>query len=222
MSGTLPLRVAIHNDYRLIVAGLASLLSDYPDQVEVVELTASVHPAQTVDLTLYDSFGTPDSVRANVAQLVGNPDAGRVVVYSWDTTQTRIDGALDAGAAGYLSKSLDADDLVTGLVAVADGKTVVRLGNAVPEEDAADRFVANWPGRQAGLTPREAELLALITSGLRNEQVAQRLGISINSVKTHIRHAYAKIGVDSRSQAVRWGMEHGLLAQTFREEDLAQ
>ena len=66
-----------------------------------------------------------------------------------------------------------------------------------------------WPGREWGLTEREAEVLALITQGLSNQEIAERSYLSINSVKTYIRTAYRKIGVTRRSQAVVWGMKHG-------------
>ena len=67
----------------------------------------------------------------------------------------------------------------------------------------------NWPGRSFGLTQRESEVLALITQGLTNQEIADRAYISINSVKTYVRTAYRKIGVTRRSQAVSWGMQHG-------------
>jgi DNA-binding NarL/FixJ family response regulator len=68
----------------------------------------------------------------------------------------------------------------------------------------------SYAGEAAGLSPREAEVLRLITSGLPNPAIADRLSVSINSVKTYIRAAYRKIDVTSRSQAVAWAMRHGL------------
>ncbi len=62
----------------------------------------------------------------------------------------------------------------------------------------------DWPGREAGLSPREAEILALITQGLSNQEIADRAYLSINSVKTYIRSAYRKIGVTRRTQAAVW------------------
>lgn len=74
----------------------------------------------------------------------------------------------------------------------------------------------DWPRRDVGLSPREAEVLALITQGLTNLEIAERSYVSINSVKTYIRAAYRKIGVTSRSQAVRWGMQHGFEPDALR------
>ena len=70
-------------------------------------------------------------------------------------------------------------------------------------------MAGDWPGREFGLTAREAEIIALITQGLTNQEIAERSYLSINSVKTYIRTAYRKMGVASRSQAVLWGVRHG-------------
>ena len=73
----------------------------------------------------------------------------------------------------------------------------------------------------AGLTPREAEILALITQGLSNQEIAARAFLSINSVKTYIRTAYRKINVASRSQAVLWGVDNGFKPDKLRTIDPA-
>ena len=88
-----------------------------------------------------------------------------------------------------------------------------RRGRATPS--------GNWPGRAEGLTPRESEVLALITQGLSNLEIVHRSGLSINSIKSYIRTAYRKIGVTSRSQAVLWGVEHGMRPDRVRETDPA-
>lgn len=67
-----------------------------------------------------------------------------------------------------------------------------------------------WPGREEGLTPREAEVIALVTSGLSNNEIADRTHLSINSVESYIRSAYRTMGVTSRSKAVLWGIDHGM------------
>ena len=74
----------------------------------------------------------------------------------------------------------------------------------------------DWPGTDVGLSPREAEIIALITQGLSNQEIADRAFLSINSVKTYIRTAYRKMGVQRRSQAVLWGVQHGFQPDTLR------
>ena len=73
-----------------------------------------------------------------------------------------------------------------------------------------------WPGKEHGLTVRESEIVALITQGLSNQEIAERSYLSINSVKTYIRTAYRKMGVERRSQAVLWGIRHGFEPDTVR------
>ena len=68
----------------------------------------------------------------------------------------------------------------------------------------------DWPGRRTGLSAREAEVIALITQGFTNDEIARNCYLSINSVKSYIRSAYRKMGVERRSQAVLWGVQHGM------------
>lgn len=87
------------------------------------------------------------------------------------------------------------------------------------ESDGSERATCGggqWPGREAKLSARESEVLSLITQGYTNNDIATRSYLSINSVKSYIRSAYRKIGVERRSQAVRWGMENGMLPDTSR------
>ena len=79
----------------------------------------------------------------------------------------------------------------------------------------------DWPGRAVGLSPREAEIIALITQGLSNQDVAERAFLSVNTVKTYIRSAYRKIGVANRPQAVIWGMSNGFEPDSLRTIDPA-
>ena len=85
--------------------------------------------------------------------------------------------------------------------------------------DTSEGGAGDWPGREAGLTPREAEIIALITQGLSNREIADRAFLSINSVKSYIRTAYRKINVTRRSQAVLWGVENGFKPDMLRTVD---
>ena len=79
----------------------------------------------------------------------------------------------------------------------------------------------DWPGRDAGLSPREAEVIALITQGLSNQEIADRAFLAINTVKTYIRSAYRKIGVERRTQALLWAVDNGFKPDTLRTIDPA-
>ena len=203
-----PIRIAIVNDYELVVAGLAAALAPFADAVDVVELEVQSPVVYDVDVVLYDTFGQPQGDVAELDKLVADSDA-RVVVFSWNVQPELVARTIAHGAAGYLSKGLSAGELVEAIQKVHAGEVVVP-----PGVDATDVLPATeWPGHDAGLSAREAEVLALITQGYSNREIAERSYLSINSVKTYIRAAYRKIGVTRRSQAVVWGLTHGFALQ---------
>ena len=199
-----PIRLAIVNDYDIVVAGVAGMLAGYPDRVTVVELDVAVPVVSDVDVILYDTFGQVQGDGVDLEDLVHGGSA-RVVIFSWNIQPDLVERAISRGASGYLSKGLTAEEVVRGIEAVHAGEIVLpRKDEAAPEDG-----VGGWPGRDHGLSAREAEVLALITQGLSNQEIADRSYLSINSVKTYVRTAYRKIGVTRRSQAVAWGMRHG-------------
>ena len=200
-----PVRVAIMDDYEVVVAGLHSMLAPFADRVQVVELVSQLPVASRVDVVLYDAFSR-ERVVGPVEDMLRDTDA-KVVVYSWHAGSDLVEEALRKGVSGWLSKSLSADDLVSSLERVCQGEVVVS------EDPGPDAPLAEgaWPGKEHGLSPREAEVLALIAQGLSNQEIADRAYISINSVKTYIRTAYRKIGVERRTQAVLWATGHGFL-----------
>jgi DNA-binding NarL/FixJ family response regulator len=163
---------------------------------------------------LYDSFAQPESDRGEIAELVANPGAGAVVVYTWNLHPELVERARSQGARGYLSKALPARDLVVALESVHDGEIVI----SEPERRVRAVNGSDWPGREEGLTDRESEVLALITQGMSNAEVADLTYLSPNTIKTYIRSIYRKINVESRTQAVLWGVEHGFKPDQRRIE----
>jgi DNA-binding NarL/FixJ family response regulator len=211
-----PIRLAIVNDYEIVVEGVAAVLAPYRDRIEVVELDSRMPVISDIDVLLYDTFGQVQGDTVDLDQLIyGNANA-RVVIFSWNVQRDLIERALARGAAGYLSKSISAEDLVKGIEAVHAGEVV-----SIPVEDGAEGGQLNpvWPGVDHGLSAREAEVVALITQGLSNQEIADRCYLSINSVKTYVRTAYRKMGVSRRSQAVLWGIAHGLSPDRSRTID---
>ena len=196
-----PVRVAVLNDYELVVAGVASMLQPFADRVAVVELEVRSPVTGDVDVVLYDTFGQAQGDGIDVRTLV--PEGVKVVVYSWNADDGMVDSATRAGVHGYVRKGATAEELVEVIEQVHAGKTVVRVSGDGRED------VGRWPGQTEGLTAREAEILALICQGLSNEEIGRRAFLGINTIKTHIRHLYRKIGATSRSQAVIWGMQRG-------------
>ncbi len=206
-----PIRVALVNDYEVVVAGLLHMFANYSDRVEVVKLVANREVRERVDIALYDSFGQTSSESLAIEHVLRNPLVRRTVIYTWNFQLARIEHATQVGASGYLSKTLPARELVDALEQVHAGKLVIS-----PAPKSATPTGGNWPGREEGLSYREGEVIALITQGLSNAEIASTMYLSPNSVKSYIRSAYRKIGVARRSQAVSWGMRHGFAADYVR------
>src|SRR5947209_6886997 len=128
--------------------------------------------------------------------------------------QLGVKSARRHGAHGYLSKTLPARELVAALESVHSGEVVVSeaggRARGAPGQD--------WPGRGEGLSEREAEILALITQGKSNADVARLTYLSPNTVKSYIRTIYRKLDVDSRTRPVLWGLRHGFTPDHHRIE----
>ena len=209
---TRPLRLAIVDDYAVVVAGVASFLA--AERIQVVETGAGTPVVSDVDIVLYDTFGQVQGVGIDLEHFVRDSGA-KVVIYSWNLKPQMIEQAIAGGASGYLSKVLTGPEVVAALERVMAGEVVILTG----ENETSAGGAGDWPGRSMGLSSREAEVLALITQGLSNQQIAERVFLSPNTLKTYIRHAYRKIGVDSRVQAVLWGIENGFKPDTLRTID---
>jgi DNA-binding NarL/FixJ family response regulator len=202
-----PISVAVIDDYDVVVLGVARMLEQYPDRVAVAEVATDSKVVVPVDIVLYDAFAQPESDTADLKLFLDNPLAGRTVVYTWNFHPRLVDQARELGVHGYLSKALPARELVASLERVAAGENVV----SDPPGRARSATGLDWPGRAEGLSDREAEILALITQGKSNAEVASITFLSPNTIKSYVRTIYRKIGVASRTQAVLWGVRHGFV-----------
>jgi len=205
MSETRPLTVALVDDYDVVLMGVAHMFDRYRDRIVVAEINANTATNDVVDIALYDSFAQPESDREEVARLIDNARCRKVVMYTWNFQPELLESARQLGVHGYLSKTLTARELVAALERIHGGEQVYmeepRRASSAPGLD--------WPGKQEGITDRESEILALITQGKSNAEVAQLTYLSPNTVKSYIRNTYRKIGVESRTQAVLWGVKNG-------------
>jgi DNA-binding NarL/FixJ family response regulator len=191
---------------------VASMLDPYRDRILVAELDTGKSVEDDVDIALYDSFAQPESDHDEVAVLVANPHAHRVAIYTWNFHEELVRTARAQGVSGYLSKALPARELVASLEAVHAGEVVI----SDPPRKKGVASGLDWPGRREGLTDREAEILALITQGKSNAEVAAQTYLSPNTVKSYIRTIYRKIDVASRTQAVLWGVANGFTPDHHR------
>jgi DNA-binding NarL/FixJ family response regulator len=187
--------VAIVNDYEVVVAGVQGMLSPYAHQVSVVELDVQEDPTQAVDVALFDTYGQPGLGLGRVRSLARSHHVGAVAVYTWNMTETARQAAHDAGASAVLAKTLPARQLVASLQAVAGGQTV-ETGRFRPAK------TGSWPGVHWGLSARESETLALVATGMPNRAIAAAMFVSENTVRTHLKSIFRKLGVSNRSQAL--------------------
>ena len=182
-----PTRVAIVSQQEVLAKGLAAMLAEHPGRTLLTDVDQA-------DVVLYDVFGMHTTDGSDLADLLGRTRSV-VVAVSRDLRPDLRARALAAGAHTWISMSATSRELVEAVEAAA-------AGDEIPGP-------VDTLGSEVGLTPREVEVLALIAQGASNLEIAERLYLSINSVKTYIRSAYAKIGATSRSRAVAWCLQHG-------------
>ena len=179
------------------------------DRIEVVEVSTNRPGVEAVDIALIDSFAQTRDVN----EVLAEANAERYVFYSWSLEPELIETWARFGVVGFLDKRLTAEELADALERIHGGESGVVSADypASPDIDLGD-----WPGRGRGLSARESEVIALITQGLGNDEIADRMFTTINTVKTYIRTAYRKTGVDSRARAVLWGVDHGFRPDSIR------
>jgi DNA-binding NarL/FixJ family response regulator len=206
------IRVVLVDDHAVVRQGLGQLVNAESD-MEVVGTAADGGEAFDVvfqtkpDVVLMDlQMPGVDGVTAT-RRIVEAESSAQVVVLTSFSDSERIMAALDAGAVGYLLKDADPEDLLAGVRAASRGESPLH-------PKAARQLLTARSGRlgvgKADLTPREAEVLALVRKGLANKQIARRLGISERTVKAHLTSTFQRIGVVDRTQAALWAERHGL------------
>jgi DNA-binding NarL/FixJ family response regulator len=199
------IRVLLADDQRVVREGLGTLLG-LLDGIELVGTAADGEEALALaaehapDVVLMDlRMPRMDGIEA-IRRL--QVPAIALTTYADDAS---VLGALRAGARGYLTKDAGAEDIRAAVQAVAGGGTV--LDPAIQHHVVA---AVNTPAPSHDLTPREAEVLSLIAEGLTNAEIADRLVVSHATVKSHVNHIFAKLGVRDRAQAVVFAYSNGL------------
>lgn len=203
-----PVRVAIASRQEVVGRGLTAMLSDYPDRVTVVALPARRHHARGVDVVLFDTIGLHGGDTSELEHFLHRTPV-KVLIFSRDMRPDLRAKALALGAPTWVSMSTRALELVAAIEAVAAGRAIAES--------------PDYLGDQLGLTRREVEIVALIAQGFTNSSIADHLIVSPNTLKSHVRNIYRKIGVERRSQAVVWAIEHGFAppdSQSLADEEV--
>jgi len=209
------IRLLIADDHPVVRAGLAGLLSDEPglavvaeaaDGDEAVRLAAATRPdIVLMDLRMPGVDGVTATARIAGGE-AGEP-APRVLILTTYESDDQILAAIEAGAAGYLLKAAPQAEIVAGIRSVAAGQSALSPQVAVRLVERMRR-----PAPEVVLTPRETDVLRLVSAGHSNKQIAVRLGIGESTVKTHLINVFEKLGVADRTRAVTLAMERGLLS----------
>lgn len=206
------IKVLLVDDHVMVRAGLTALLQAFED----LELAGEA-PDGEAALMAYDRF-KPDVVLMDVMmpRMGGiesvrrlrqkHPDA-RVVMLTSYGGEDQVQGAIEAGAMGFLLKNATAEELARAIRTAHQGHRVL----APEATDALVHAMRHDPTPGEDLTEREREVLGLMVSGLNNSEIAERLYLSVSTVKFHVSAILSKLGVTNRIEAVALAIQHGLV-----------
>jgi DNA-binding NarL/FixJ family response regulator len=204
---TAPIRILTADDHHLIRAGVASFLATEPGMTVVAEAANGEEALERYrearpDLVLMDlSMPVMDGVAATRAILEAFPDA-RIIVLTTYTGDEDIHRALDAGAMGYLVKDMMVPEVLTAIRQVMAGR------RGIPPVVAAT-LAEHTP--RIGLTPRETEVISLMSTGLTNAQIASHIGRTEETVKVHVKNILQKLDARDRTAAVTIAVRRGFI-----------
>ncbi|MEB3050539.1 response regulator transcription factor [Mycolicibacter sp. MYC123] len=214
----MPVRLVLVDDHEMVIEGLRAMLTAFADRIEVVGQAINAEQALSVvtdtdpDVVLCDVRMRGESgLDLCLALRERDPERKVVMLSVYDDEQYLFE-ALRVGASGYLLKSVSSDDLVHQIELAHRGETVIDPGLAARAVGTAARLQRDefWPGARQGLTQRESEILAYMVSGLSNRGIAAKLVIGDETVKSHLRSIYRKLGVSDRTGAVATALREGI------------
>jgi DNA-binding NarL/FixJ family response regulator len=210
------LRVLIVDDHEVLRAGTRQVLEASGDIVVVGEADDAKAALAMIDdlqpnVVLID-IRLPDRSGIDVARHLTVTHPGvRVVILSAYDDEEFVRAALEVGVTGYLLKTMPRDELVAAVRAAAQG-TMVLDPQLSPR--LAGVHSSFGPGNAPRLTWREREAVELVAEGLSNKAIAARLGVSVRTVEGHLNHVFTKLGVESRTELVRFVLTQGTISTT--------
>jgi NarL family two-component system response regulator LiaR len=199
--------IALVDDHRVVSRSLKAYLESFPD-LTVVGIAASGEELLEhldewkPDVVLQDLL-LPGGIHGieTTKRILARAPSTRVVALTASIDEARLMGALRAGALGYVRKDAEPETLLAAVRAVARGKTYIDPAAAIGTRTAGD-----------DLTPRETDVLRQLALGRSNHDIAAALDIGDETVKTHVAHLLAKLGVENRAQATVQALRRGLVS----------
>ncbi len=206
------MRVILADDHKVVREGLRWMLSGEQD-VEIVgeaesgEQLIALLSALPADIVLLDVRMPGMSGLDALAVITQRAPDVQVIVLTMHDEPAYVRRAIELGAAGYLLKNADREEILEALRTVHSGRAYV-------QGDLTGTLLKTISGRERiadALSPREVEVLSLVSQGLENKQIARSLGISEATVKTHLKGVFARLDVSSRAEAVAIGLRLGII-----------
>jgi DNA-binding NarL/FixJ family response regulator len=213
------IRTLVADDQQVVREGFAALLGTQDDMAvvasaadgaEAVRLSAEHRP----DVVLMDvRMPVLDGIEATREIAAANENGPRILILTTFDLDDYVYDALQAGASGFLLKDVPAETLFEAVRVIAGGEALLApaITRRLIAEFARLRPRQVRPDALAALTPREMEILGLVAEGLSNAEIAERLVLSDETVKTHVSHVLRKLGLRDRAQAVVIAYESGLV-----------
>lgn len=187
-----PIRISVLTRRDIVARGIMMILADHPHQISVVPMPSLTDSRIAADVLVYDLALIHHLGRDHLSTMVRAAD--RRVVGLAPAAASPLRGIADElGVAGCVTLDVSSAELLGAVRRVAAGEMLTAKGPKTP------------------LSRREAQVILLVCQGLTNQEVSERLFLSMNTVKSHLRAAYRKMGVTSRPQAMLWCAEHDLI-----------
>jgi DNA-binding NarL/FixJ family response regulator len=216
-----PIRIVVADDHQVVRAGFAELLDTQADFTVVATAADGAEAVRTChelnpDIILMDvRMPGMDGIQAT-RQLTAHDGSPRVLILTTFDLDEYVYDALRAGASGFLLKDVTAEGLFDAVRVIAAGQALLApaITRRLINEFAHQRPKSDTPSTTAlaALTPRETEVLRLIADGLSNLEIAERLIVTEQTVKTHVSRLLTKLGLRDRTQAVITAYETGLIS----------